>query len=131
VTKKPAKVLVVDDHPAVAEALTNLINDENDMKVVGIAGSVAESLARVSELQPDIVLLDFQLPDGTGADAASIIRQNRPETKLIFVTRDDSDAARFAAAKVGASAFIHKAEAASEVIEAIRTVARSRQQPKP
>jgi DNA-binding NarL/FixJ family response regulator len=106
VTSKPARVLVVDDHPAVADALTALINDERDMKVVGIAGSVAESVARATEYEPDIVLLDFQLPDGTGADAASVIRRNHPETKLIFVTRDGSVRARLAAASVGASAFI-------------------------
>ena len=117
------KVLIVEDHQVVAEGLSALINDQADMKVVGHTGSVAESIARVAELKPDLVLMDFRLTDGTGADAASAIRQMRPETKLIFLTREDSDAARFAALEAGASAFIHKSRAAQEVVDAIRTVA--------
>src|SRR5437660_3361493 len=93
------------------------------MKVVGHAGSVAESLTRAAELKPDLVLVDFRLTDGTGADAAGGIRQLRPETKLIFLTREDTDAARFAALEAGASAFIHKSRAAQDVVDAIRTVA--------
>jgi RNA polymerase sigma factor (sigma-70 family) len=116
-------VLIVEDHQVVAEGLAALINDQDDMEVVGHVGSVAESIARTAELQPDLVLLDFRLTDGTGADAAAGIRQMRPETKLIFLTREDSDAARFAALESGASAFIHKSRAAQEVVEAIRTVA--------
>ncbi len=117
------RVLIVEDHQVVAEGLAALINDQQDMKVVGHSFSVAESIAMAAELKPDLVLIDFRLPDGTGADAAAGIRQLRPETKLIFLTREDSDAARFAALETGASAFIHKSRAAQEVVDAIRTVA--------
>jgi DNA-binding NarL/FixJ family response regulator len=120
--RKRARVLIVDDHEAVAEALASLINDERDMRVVGTAGSVAESITRATELQPDVVLLDFRLPDGTGADAGNVIHQDHPQTKLIFVTRDDTTAARMAAINAGASAFIHKSQAASKVVDAIRVV---------
>ena len=120
---EPTRVLVVEDHQVVAEGLAALINDQKDMKVVGHAGSVAESLTRAAELKPDLVLVDFRLTDGTGADAASGIRQLRPETKLIFLTREDTDAARVAALEAGASAFIHKSRAAQDVVDAIRTVA--------
>src|SRR5256885_13694460 len=65
------------------------------MKVVGHTLSVTESLTRAAELKPDLVLVDFRLTDGTGADAASCIRQLRPETKLIFLTSDHTDPARF------------------------------------
>jgi two-component system response regulator DevR len=120
---RATRVLIVEDHQVVAEGLAALINDQKDMEVVGHAGSVAESIARTAELQPDLVLVDFRLTDGTGADAATGIREMRPETKLIFLTREDSDAVRFAALESGASAFIHKSRAAQEVVEAIRTVA--------
>ena len=119
----PTRVLIVEDHQVVAEGLAALINDQVDMSVVGTAGSVAESVARAAELKPDLVLVDFRLTDGTGADAAMGIKLIRPDTKLIFLTREDSDAARFAALEAGASAFIHKSRAAQEVVEAIRTVA--------
>lgn len=122
-SEKKTRVLIVEDHQVVAEGLAALINDQRDMTVVGHAGSVADSIARTVELKPDLVVVDFRLTDGTGADAATAIRQVRPETKLIFLTREDSDAARFAALESGASAFIHKSRAAQEVVEAIRVVA--------
>ena len=123
---EPIRVLIVEDHLIVAEGLAALINLQADMKVVGESGTVAESVTAAAELGPDVVLLDFRLPDGTGADAASAIREIRPEAKLIFLTRENSDAARFAAVQSGASAFIHKSRAASEVVDAIRDVARGR-----
>lgn len=116
-------MLIVEDHQVVAEGLAALINDQADMKVIGSAGSVQDSIAKAVELKPDLVLIDFRLTDGTGADAATAIRQLRPETKLIFLTREDSDAARIAALESGASGFIHKSRAAQEVVDAIRTVA--------
>ena len=118
----PTRVLIVEDHQVVAEGLAALINDQKDMSVVGSAGSVADSIARAAELKPDLVLMDFRLTDGTGADAAAAIRQIRPDTRLIFLTREDSDAARIAALEAGASAFIHKSRAAQELVDAIRTV---------
>jgi len=117
------RVLIVEDHQVVADGLSALLNDQPDMTVVGSAASVAESVARAEDLKPDVAVVDFRLTDGTGADAGLGIRQVRPDTKLIFLTREDSDAARFAAIEAGASAFIHKSQAASEVVNAIRTVA--------
>ena len=121
-TRERTRVLVVEDHQVVAQGLAALINDQKDMTVVGKAGSVAESIQRASELQPDVVLMDFRLTDGTGADAGAGIRRARPDTRLIFLTREDTDVARFAALEAGASAFIHKSRAAQEVVDAIRTV---------
>lgn len=118
-----ARVLIVEDHQVVADGLAALINDQKDMVVIGQAGSVSEAIARATELSPDIVLMDFRLTDGTGADAGTSIRQVRPETKLIFLTREDGDAVRFAALEAGASAFVHKSRAAAEVVDAIRVVA--------
>jgi DNA-binding NarL/FixJ family response regulator len=119
----PTRILIVEDHQVVADGLSALINDQEDMTVVGTAGSVSDSILRTTELIPDIVLMDFRLGDGTGADAGTAIRHVRPETKLIFLTREDSDAARFAALEAGASAFIHKSRAAQHVVETIRMVA--------
>jgi DNA-binding NarL/FixJ family response regulator len=122
----PIRVLIVEDHRVVAEGLAALINHQDDMKVVGEAGSVAETFTAAAEVGPDVVLVDFRLPDGTGAEAAAATRQVRPEAKVIFLTREDNDATRFAAVQAGASAFIHKSKAASEVVTAIRDVARGR-----
>ena len=120
---QPIRVLIVEDHQIVADGLRALLNDQKDMSVVGIVGSVGESAAKAMELVPDIVLLDFRLNDGTGADAAAAIRRVVPNAKHIFLTREDSDVARFAALESGASGFIHKSRAAGEVVDAIRKVA--------
>jgi DNA-binding NarL/FixJ family response regulator len=122
----PVRVLIVEDHRVVAEGLAALINSQSDMKVVGNVGTVAACLDAATELAPDVVLLDFRLPDGTGPDAAAAIRAVRPISKMIFLTREDTDAARFAAVQSGASAFLHKSRAAAEVVSAIRDVARGK-----
>jgi DNA-binding NarL/FixJ family response regulator len=124
--EEPARVLIVEDHRVVAEGLAALINDQGDMKVVGSVGALAEVVTAAAELNPDVVLLDFRLPDGTGPDAAAAIRHIRPAAKMIFLTREDTDAARFAAVQSGASAFLHKSRAAAEVVAAIRDVARGK-----
>jgi two-component system, NarL family, response regulator DevR len=124
--EEPTRVLIVEDHRVVAEGLTALINHQADMRVVGNVGTVAECVPIARELDPEIVLLDFRLPDGTGFEAAAAIRAIRPAAKMIFLTREDSDAARFAAVQSGASAFIHKSRAAAEVVAAIRDVARGK-----
>ena len=110
----------------VAEGLAALIDGQADMKVVGNVGTVAECIPAAAELNPDVVLLDFRLPDGTGPDAAAAIRSIRPGAKMIFLTREDTEAARFAAVQSGASAFLHKSRAAAEVVAAIRDVARGK-----
>jgi len=110
----------------VAEGLAALIDGQADMKVVGNVGTVAECIPAAAELNPDVVLLDFRLPDGTGPDAAAAIRSIRPGAKMIFLTREDTEGARFAAVQSGASAFLHKSRAAAEVVAAIRDVARGK-----
>ncbi len=121
--KQPVRVLIVEDQQVVADALRELIDDQPDMLVVGAAGSVAESLSCAAELRPDIVLLDYRLPDGNGADAASTIRRLQPTARLIFVTRDDREKTRLAAFEVGAKAFVPKSKAATELVGTIRAVA--------
>ena len=123
---EPTRILIIEDHLVVAEGLTALINHQADMKVVGNVGTVAECVPAAAELDPDVVLIDFRLPDGTGPDAAMAIRSLRPAAKMIFLTREDTDAARFAAVQSGASAFIHKSKAAADVVSTIRDVARGK-----
>ena len=122
----PTRVLIVEDHRVVAEGLAALINHQADMKVVGSVGTVAECIPAAAELNPDVVLVDFRLPDGSGPDAAAAIRGIRPAAQMIFLTREDTDAVRFAAVQSGASAFLHKSKAAADVVAAIRDVARGK-----
>lgn len=116
-------MLIVDDHHMVAQALCELIKEQEDMRVVGMAHSVADSIMLAHELAPDVVLMDFRLPDGTGTTASRSIKQDHPTTKLIFVSRDDSMEVRRAAAEAGASDFVHKSRVAAELVVAIRRAA--------
>jgi len=91
------------------------------MVVVG-SGFRGRSDLTSHRVSPDVGLMDFRLTDGTGADAGTAIREVRPETKLIFLTREDSDALVFGI-EAGSQGLIHKSRAAGEVVDAIRTVA--------
>jgi RNA polymerase sigma factor (sigma-70 family) len=118
----PIQVLVVDDHQLVADGLGMLINSQADMVVAGFARSVAESGPMAASLAPDVVVMDFHLKDGTGLDAAMVIRRLHPDARFVFLSRDDTDLAWMAAIEAGASAFVHKSRAAAEVIDAVRQV---------
>jgi DNA-binding NarL/FixJ family response regulator len=118
------RVLIVEDRRLATGEVAALLGAQPDMTVIGTAGSVAEAVPRAREQAPDVVLLDFHLPDGTGAQAGTRIRELRPDTKLVFVTDDDSDVARMAAVAVGANAFLPKTRPAAEVVDAIRMVAK-------
>src|SRR3979490_1868393 len=104
--------MVVENHQVVSDGLVALVSDQPDMVMIGTADTVAEAIAQARELAPDIVLLDFRLPDGTGAEAGMRIRELLSETRLIFLSRDDSEAAQVAAIEAGASALLHQSGAA-------------------
>jgi DNA-binding NarL/FixJ family response regulator len=116
------RILIVEDHQVVAEALEALLNQQPDMMVVGNIDSV-EDASHVADLSPDVLIVDFHLNDGTGADAVLTMRQLGCEARVIFLTRDDSDTAHFAAIQAGASAFLHKSTATAGLVDAVRRVA--------
>lgn len=120
---KRVRVLVVENHQVVADGLTELLNAQPDMLVVGDAETVDEAAERAAELEPDVVLTDFHLKGGTGADVIAAVRRVKPEARFIYLTREDGDAARLTAIEGGASGFIHKSRGADEVVDAIRVVA--------
>lgn len=117
------RVLLVENHQLVADALAALINDQHDLAVVGVTASVAESKEQAEAWEPDVVVVDYHLGDGSGADAALAIRAAHPNARLIFLSHDDGVSAQFAALQAGASAFIHKSNGSANVLDAIRAVA--------
>lgn len=120
----PIRVIIVENHQLVSESLSLLLDGQQDMEVVGSATSVAEATALPRHLAPDVVVMDFHLDDGTGREATLAMREVHPEARYVFLSRDDSDDARLAAVEAGASAYLHKSAPASEVIRAVREVAR-------
>lgn len=122
--RSPIRVVIVENHQLVSESLSLLLDSQAGMVVVGSAASVLESSELPDDLNPDVVVMDFHLGDGTGHDAALAMRKVYPAAKFVFLSRDESDNARLAAVEAGASAYIHKSAHASEVVRAIREVAR-------
>jgi DNA-binding NarL/FixJ family response regulator len=122
--RRRTRVVIVENHQLVSETLGFLLDGQDDMEVVAKSASVREVAALPLHLAPDVVVMDFHLDDGTGRDAALIMRGMFPDTRFVFLSRDGSDDARLAAVEAGASAYILKSDPASEVIEAVRKVAR-------
>jgi DNA-binding NarL/FixJ family response regulator len=117
------RVVIVENHQLVSESLALLLDGQQDMEVVGKASSVAEAGQLARSLRPDVAVMDFHLGDGTGRDAASLMRDLFPSVRFLFLSRDTSDDARLAAVEAGASAYLHKSSPAVDVIAAVRMVA--------
>jgi DNA-binding NarL/FixJ family response regulator len=118
----PARVLVVDDHDLVAESLVRALGAEPDLLVVGQADSVKSAVSAAERLGPDIVVLDYGLPDGTGADAARAMRDQHVDIEIVMLTGMSSGATLAAALEAGCSGFVTKESSFSELIHTIRAV---------
>jgi DNA-binding NarL/FixJ family response regulator len=117
------RVLVVDDHRVVARALELMLGREADFEVVGAAGTVEDAVRRALEERPDVVLCDFHLPDGTGADVARRVLGELPETKVVILSADSGDEAMLAAVDVGVVGYIDKTLDVPEIAQNVRQAA--------
>lgn len=122
-SSRPIRILIIENHQVVAEALQALFSGEAGLEVVGSLGSVAAAQSSTLAAMPDVLIVDFHLSDGTGTEAVQVLRQNGWDAPVIFLTHDDGELAHLAAVEAGASAFMHKSHAPSDLIEAIRRVA--------
>lgn len=117
------RLVLVDDHPVVRDGLRAALLAADEVNVVGEAGSVAEALRVCVELSPDVVLMDVQLPDGTGIDATARILRARPATAVVVLTMyADEDTVR-AALAAGARGYLLKGAGGADVVAAVRAVA--------
>ena len=118
------KLVIVDDHALFREGLASIIRLEPDIEVSGLAGSVQEAVEVVRALKPDIVLMDFSLPDGTGADATRMVLTEHPDCKIIFLTISEEDENLFAAIRSGAKGYLLKNMSPSKLVTTLRSVQR-------
>ena len=116
------KIVIVDDHILFREGLAAIIRSESDIEIVGQAGNVQEAVATVRALKPDMVLMDFGLPDGTGAEATQAILQEHPACKIVFLTMSEQDEDLFAAIRSGAKGYLLKNMRPSKLISSLRSV---------
>lgn len=123
---KAIRVFLLDDHEIVRRGIADLISVEDDIEVVGEAGTAAEALARIPGARPDVAVLDARLPDGSGIDVCRDLRSANPQIHCLILTSYDDDAALFAAVMAGAAGYLLKEIRGSSLVDAIRQVAAGR-----
>jgi DNA-binding NarL/FixJ family response regulator len=114
------RVLLVDDQRLLTDALSALLSREPDIGVCGVAASVAEARAAADRERMDVVLMDYALPDGTGADATREIKRRWPTAKVVLLTGLSDDETMLDAVNAGADGYITKDRAGTEVVKAVR-----------
>ncbi|HET8561308.1 MAG TPA: response regulator transcription factor [Marmoricola sp.] len=117
------RVFLLDDHEVVRRGLVDLLEGEDDIEVVGEAGTVREATARIPALRPDVAVLDARLPDGSGIDVCRDVRSVDPSIRALILTSYDDDEALFAAILAGASGYVLKQITGTDLIEGVRRVA--------
>ena len=116
---KRIRVLFVEDHQLLADALAAMLAREPDMEVVGIAGTVADAKI-LSRERLDVVLMDYRLPDGTGAEATRAIKARWPAARVVMVTALTDDETVLESIQAGADGYMTKDRAAEDVVAAVR-----------
>ena len=117
------RVFLVDDHEIVRRGLRDLLEQEDDITVVGEAGSASEARVRIPAVEPDVAVLDARLPDESGIEVCRSIRATHPSIAVIILTSYDDDDALFAAIMAGAAGYVLKQVRGHDLVEAIRRVA--------
>lgn len=115
------RILVVDDQRTVQKIIENYLDSEDDLKVVGFANDGKSAIEKAEELQPDVVLMDIEMPGMDGLSATKIIADRYVNTKVVILTLNDNNEEYLKQAlNVGAKGYLLKTTSADEIIEAIR-----------
>ena len=117
------RIMLVDDHDVVRMGLRTLLEKREEFSVVGEAADVAEAITTARRAEPDVIVMDIRLPDGSGVEACREIRGERPETKVMMLTSFADEEALMAAILAGASGYVLKRVRWNELLESIRAVA--------
>lgn len=117
-------VLIADDHPLFRKGLRTLLESEPDFAVVGEAANGQEAIQLADALQPDLILMDLQMPGRSGLEAARAISAASPHVRILVITLFEDDESIFAALRAGARGYVLKDASEEELLRAIRAVAR-------
>lgn len=117
------RILVADDHPIMRDGLAAVLELQEDMAVVGEAGTGPEAVARAVELKPDLVLMDLRMPEFSGAEATRRIKAACPTCRVLILTAYDTDEEIIEAVRAGASGYLLKGAPRAELVAGVRIVA--------
>lgn len=118
----PIRVMLVDDHEVVRRGIVTAVGAHEDLSVVGEASSVVEAQRRLPAVRPQVLVVDLQLPDGTGIDVMRTAREVDPEQKMLVLTSFDDAAALRESRAMGAAGLLLKSARSKEIVEAILTI---------
>ncbi|MGO1226452.1 response regulator transcription factor [Brachybacterium sp. AOP42-C2-15] len=118
----PIRVMLVDDHEVVRRGIVTVIDASEQLSVIGEASSVLEANRRLPAIRPEVLVVDLQLPDGTGIDVMKKARELNPEQLMLVLTSFDDDAALRESKAVGAAGLMLKSARSQEIVEAIIAV---------
>ena len=116
------RIVLIDDHEVVRTGIKTLLDSQEDMEVVGEAGSAEEGIRRVGYDEPDVVVLDVRLPDGSGVEACRDIRERFPEVKVLMLTSFADEEALMSAILAGAAGYVLKRVKGTDLVDSIRRV---------
>jgi len=119
----PIRVFLLDDHEVVRRGLSDLLDAEEDISVVGDAENVEHALVRAPAVRPHVAVLDVRLPDGDGITVCRELRDQMPELAVLMLTSFDDEDALLDAIMAGASGYVLKQIKGSDLVSAVRTVA--------
>ena len=119
---RPVRILIVDDHPVVRAGLTSMLGTQVEFEVVGSASSGEEALAKLRQVDPDVLLLDLRMPGMGGAEMLLEIRRRSHHARAIILTSFETDEDIYRAVQAGAQGYLLKDTSLREMAEAIRTV---------
>ncbi|MEU1123899.1 response regulator transcription factor [Streptomyces sp. NPDC005899] len=122
-SSRPVRILVVEDHDMVAEALCLALDRSPDLQIVGRAGSLAAALVAAGQHEPDLVLMDRRLPDGDGVGAIADLRALLPDVRVLVLTGEVSGSVAARVAETGGAGLILKARGLRDLEDAVRRVA--------
>jgi DNA-binding NarL/FixJ family response regulator len=114
------RVLVVQDHPLLASAIARVLEGQPDLTVSGVCATGAAAAKAAAQDRPDVVLMDFRLPDVTGPEAARMIQNEHARAAIVFHSADESDTSLLDAVDAGATAYLTKEATGDQIIEAVR-----------
>lgn len=123
-TTEPLRVLVVEDHPLFRKGVVSLLAAVPDLVLAGVAGSGEEAVAQASELRPDVVLMDLQLPGMSGIEATRAIVADAPAMRVLVLTLFEDEESVLLALRAGARGYVLKDAEEEELLGAVRAVAR-------